>query len=393
MELQPSLSPPSYSATIPRAPSAHSLCRGCRQPRREDSEKEPVPGWPTLAKVVTDNPGLEAFPTFRDLNIRSLLYYQAELDRLRKELYEKEWADHTSFQNLGELERLEALNTSENWDHMFESQFEDNTKAQYDLIVEIRKVLKEYSMFPHCFEFKIVDWNVCTDKALIQYSQITAFPKVEPLNVEALRTCLKGKKLVNRGIRGPGADSWGDINSLKTDSQGTHSIGRRFIQLLRSLVWPKKPEENKLDLIVPRSGHAVDGLTRWVASEWISFLVDFRKWRRQRKTSKTARRDPESPIANERHDTTVSHESTTCACKKVYTLNTFSEHRMLQFTSSIATIVACGLPVAAITVLSKLHTNSEVLGIIALFTVAFAGGLMFLSGGTSRIDVFTATAA
>jgi len=194
---------------------------------------------------------------------------------------------------------------------------------------------------------------------------------------------------VDRKISGPGTHSWDDITTSTSDSQKPPSIGRRLLHLLCSLFWPKEPEENKLDLIVPRSGHAVDGLTRWVATEWVSFLVDFRKWR---KASKTPHPDPERPIANAGQDSTSSQEST-CACNKVSTMNTFSEHRMLQFTSSVTNIVACVLPVAAITVLSKLHKTSEVLGVIALFTVAFAGGLMFLSGGTSRVDIFTATAA
>jgi len=66
---------------------------------------------------------------------------------------------------------------------------------------------------------------------------------------------------------------------------------------------------------------------------------------------------------------------------------------MTLFTSSVATLVACVLPIAAITVLSKLQSNSKTLGIMALFTVVFAGGLMYLAGGASRVEIFTATAA
>jgi hypothetical protein len=54
----------------------------------------PVPGWPRLARIVAEKPDLESFPTFADLSIKSLLYYQAELIYLRKELHEAEWEDH-----------------------------------------------------------------------------------------------------------------------------------------------------------------------------------------------------------------------------------------------------------------------------------------------------------
>jgi hypothetical protein len=54
----------------------------------------PVDGWPLLAKVMATNSSLEAFPTFTDLGIKSLLYYQAELIYLRKKLHRAEWTDY-----------------------------------------------------------------------------------------------------------------------------------------------------------------------------------------------------------------------------------------------------------------------------------------------------------
>ena len=54
----------------------------------------PVSGWPTLADVMDEVPRLEAFASFRDLNIKSLLYYQAELIYLRKKLHSVEWKDY-----------------------------------------------------------------------------------------------------------------------------------------------------------------------------------------------------------------------------------------------------------------------------------------------------------
>jgi len=76
------------------------------------------------------------------------------------------------------------------------------------------------------------------------------------------------------------------------------------------------------------------------------------------------------------------------------TLTKYSEHSILQFTSVVATILACLLPTAAIAVLSNMHTTGKLLGLIAGFTTAFALGLMMLTdAGTSRVQIFTATAA
>jgi len=60
----------------------------------------------------------------------------------------------------------------------------------------------------------------------------------------------------------------------------------------------------------------------------------------------------------------------------------------------VATIIACLLPTVAITVLSKIHETGQRLGAIAGFTALFAAGLMCLTkAGTSRVEIFTATAA
>jgi hypothetical protein len=57
---------------------------------RAENANYPVPGWPSLARFISQTPDLEAFPSFSDLAIKSLLYYQAELASLRKELNKAE---------------------------------------------------------------------------------------------------------------------------------------------------------------------------------------------------------------------------------------------------------------------------------------------------------------
>jgi hypothetical protein len=52
-----------------------------------------LPGWPTVATIMAADDDFQAFPSFLDLNIKSLLYYQAELVSLRKQLHTAEWED------------------------------------------------------------------------------------------------------------------------------------------------------------------------------------------------------------------------------------------------------------------------------------------------------------
>jgi hypothetical protein len=76
---------------------------------------------------MAKTPDFTALPRFRDLNVKSLLYYQVELTKLRKRLHRQEYRDANKY-----AERADFLIT-------------DKNSKQYKLIKKIRKVLKEYS--------------------------------------------------------------------------------------------------------------------------------------------------------------------------------------------------------------------------------------------------------
>jgi hypothetical protein len=101
-----------------------------------------VHGWPALAKVFEKNPSWEAFPAFRDLNIKSLLYYQCELTGLREELHVLEWNDHVE----GHGEDTAKFNSRA--DSLLASRGNEDERAhrQIDLINKIRETLDKYSM-------------------------------------------------------------------------------------------------------------------------------------------------------------------------------------------------------------------------------------------------------
>jgi hypothetical protein len=100
-----------------------------------------VPGWPRVAMLMAKTPGLASYSRFRDLNTKSLLYYQAELTDLRSQLHTEEWSD---YRRGDEKARKFAARA----DFLVNSVDRPNGK-QMKLIKKIRGVLKEYSKSRH----------------------------------------------------------------------------------------------------------------------------------------------------------------------------------------------------------------------------------------------------
>lgn len=212
--------------------------------------------------------------------------------------------------------------------------------------------------------------------------------------MESLRVWLRDFR--DYPVDGPGSASWGVLTKNRDDPK---PLFKHFLLLLRGLVWTPKPKKDKpqLDLIVPRQGHKVDGLTLWVANEWVPFWENVKQkiksLRKEKAKDEEGGRHPDSKNKGQikRSPPSKSPEEEPLSLD---TLETYSEDRMLRFTSSVATVIACLLPTVAIAVLAKLHSEGELIGLIAVFTAVFAIGLMFLTdAGTSRVEIFTATAA
>lgn len=80
--------------------------------------------------------------------------------------------------------------------------------------------------------------------------------------------------------------------------------------------------------------------------------------------------------------------------KKEDTLESWGDKTALRVTSTISTVIACLLPVIAISILSQLHGLRNLLICLAGFAIFFALALIFLTQGTSsRTEIFAATAA
>jgi hypothetical protein len=102
-----------------------------------------VPGWSELTNLIAKRPDLEAFPSFTDLNIKSLLFYQAELIFLRERLHNAEWNEcrNGNGNPFSTAEDLKCLFLKY---HLAEKPPTDMPE-QWTLLVKIRKVLEKYS--------------------------------------------------------------------------------------------------------------------------------------------------------------------------------------------------------------------------------------------------------
>lgn len=228
-----------------------------------------------------------------------------------------------------------------------------------------------------------------TDAALIQFAQINALPQPDSFNIDSLREWITGLRMGGGKIKGSGKCAWGNIE--KDQQKEDKSLGWHLLRLIKSPFWAPTPEEVCPDLVTPHPPEKIDGFTRWVANTWVPFWEFIGEWIRK-KIPQRIQDDIETAL--EAVKLKKSEEKTDQKSEPGPTLVTYSMSAMLRFTSLVATLVACLLPIVAITVLSKMHTNAMILGFIALFTALFALGLMGLTPpGTSRTEIFTATAA
>jgi len=136
-------SPPLSTAptAVERTRSSSSDCPVCTSlgvQSDPDYLKKPCHGWPKLADVMVSHPGFQCFPAFRDLNVKSLLYYQAELDGFRKELRALEWDDH---------KEVNSKLCCSNFEVMLRAKEDQDGPGgeQMKLVNDMRQVLREYS--------------------------------------------------------------------------------------------------------------------------------------------------------------------------------------------------------------------------------------------------------
>ena len=301
-------------------------------------------GWPLLAQHMAQTPEFESFRRFRELNIKNLLYYQAELATLEADLKQEEKDDFRRDDSYARSAEM-LMWSCDDPDATAEQ------KKQVNIVLKIRKILREYN------------------KALLQYNSLSALPQPDEYNVETLRLWIKrgfGGGASREAIRGNGSAAWGDINK----TQGTVSSLKRFLPMIKLLFWPDKkdldPKSPCRDLLRVQPCRDLDSFTQWVEYEFMPFWHELRH-------------GEELTSYEDRRKDQVKH---------------YSQSTMLRFTSFVTTVVACLLPTLAIAILTTAKTTRDKLLYIGGFTAMFAIGLLWLTeAGSSRLQVFTATAA
>lgn len=100
-----------------------------------------VAGYPKLSGYMGLLPQIAIFRTFSGLNAQNLLYLQAELTHLEKELRKAEKCDSLSTEGKRAIYRRDWFWLSESASSKcFES------SNQWGLVLKIREVLRQYSM-------------------------------------------------------------------------------------------------------------------------------------------------------------------------------------------------------------------------------------------------------
>jgi len=356
-----------------------------------------------MAFIGPKRPAFEAFPSFTDLNVKSLLYYEAQLILLRKKLHDAECDDYYNGDQLQQ-------SYSQSMELLIESAEDSGMipPGQWSLIEEIRTVLAKYSK-PKCalqLIRQIADIVILQDAALIQFSQISTFPDADSCTVQCLRKCARKGGSDDSALEGAGSWIWGPLDHAQDEAPSFWGL---LLSLVRGSSKSQKderaalPEEFPEHLIVPRGEKKRDGLTSWVEQRFIP-LYHFLWIRCQKTTWKSPwqlfkrqlclcklpkcfeKRGSDAPNvypSKKKGSNDIDNGNFTA----------YSDVWIFRVTSILTTIVACILPVIAIIILSRVHTMGMILGLIALFNIIFAFGLAMISTDSSRTDIFTATAA
>ncbi|KAM7214659.1 putative isoleucyl-tRNA synthetase [Rhypophila decipiens] len=341
-----------------------SASTGITFARIREQDDDMVDGWPKLAKLMDDVPALAAFPRFQDANIKILLSYQVEIAHLQALLKLQEQTDR-------------SVPTVENEFHSFpDKMFELPGYSQRELIEKLRKCVHQYN------------------RALLEYAQVSALPEPSSRNITKLVEWLSDGRRGKLVVNGAGSELWGDQFAPVEESTLTDLL----LSILRSifLFWKEPdPPRTRSDLVVPRLRDFEDGLTRWIRAEWMPLrLALTEKWTQLWTTicrscwiGKTA--ENKSPLPSSEKAKSPAEEKKDAEDK----VGVYSGKSMERFTSGVVTVVASMLPTMAIAILTTADTLRDKLLYIGGFTALFSIGLMVLTSETSRVQIFTATAA
>lgn len=131
-----SISGATVSGTGPQQKNEGKVCHSSGEPRRRE-------GYQKLADLMANYPASAIFCQFGSLNALNLLYYQSELALLQKELRDAAEADRQSPDAVRRVyyRNHEFLSSG----YVQDGRLAPEDNKQWQIILRIRKVLKEYS--------------------------------------------------------------------------------------------------------------------------------------------------------------------------------------------------------------------------------------------------------
>lgn len=227
-----------------------------------------VLGWPRLAELMAMKPGLESFSRFRELNVKNLLYYQVQLAALEEDLEEAEKKDYGEQQGEEKYAKY-AVDMIESGDDDPGTGAGGRQDRQVDIVMKIRRILKEYSK-----ETRVPEATKLSnqpDECLLLYNQVSSLPEPESLNLGTLREWLERPEYGNLLVRGAGSNAWGNLTKEHEDA-GSQTNWQRFLFLFYNPIWPRVPRpQETLDLVAVVPRREPDSFTRWIAHQWIPF--------------------------------------------------------------------------------------------------------------------------
>ncbi|KAH3942736.1 hypothetical protein HBH64_150530 [Parastagonospora nodorum] len=151
---------------------------------------ESVAGYPKLARKIEIQPELAIFRRFGALNALNLLYFQAELTDLEEKLRRQQVEDDQD----GKGTKLMYAKT---WYRLQESE-ENGDTEQLDLVIRIRRVLKDYN------------------KALVQQRRIHSFQKPATWDLHYMQNYLQTDTMGPLALTGDDAGVWGSVEHRKS---------------------------------------------------------------------------------------------------------------------------------------------------------------------------------
>lgn len=149
-----------------------------------------VIGYPKLAGQMEIQPETAIFRRFGALNARNLLYLQAEIMTLEKQLCEREVMDNGDEKGMKSQYALDWFWLSQSAD--------DGDIEQLRLILKIRELLKEYN------------------QTLIQQSTILNLPEPDKWDLEDIQNFLNTTKMGSLALVGDDAVIWGSVTARKS---------------------------------------------------------------------------------------------------------------------------------------------------------------------------------